>query len=160
MTEIIQPKYWTYKKRIFQSIKRISFILLVILIVGLINNDYLIVSSIFFIVILFVIIITSLIQNKEYLESLGINENTQTIRLKIRLKDAIKFDKEILIEDLEIKIKKIYRVYSFYVLEIYNKREKILAQHTYGEWTKEKFIQILKKVNDLKGIKTYTDYIR
>ncbi|NOZ46003.1 MAG: hypothetical protein GXO79_04390 [Chlorobi bacterium] len=157
MNTIFQPKYRTYSNRIFHSLKRVSIILIALVLIGLISNLYLV---IFVFLMLIILTLYSIIQNKEYIEKIEINEELKTIKIKTRTKDYENVEKEYSINEIDIIIKKTYVVYPTFILEIFSNKNRILKQKTLGEWNTDYFINILKKVNELKGKKTYIDYVK
>ena len=159
MTTIIEPKYRTYIQRSFSPLKKISIIFFVVLLIGLLGENLFISLS----VILFfslIVITASLVQNSVYLERIEINENRNTIIVKTRTRDKVNDIQEYLIENIDIKIKKTEVIYSTYILEISHSKKRIIKQRTLGEWNTDYFIQILKRINEIKGKNTFIDYIR
>lgn len=159
MTTIIEPKYKTYYQRSLSPLKRISMIIFVIFIFGLLG-DSLFITIGFIVCILTLLITVSLIRNSEYLEKIEIDDNTNTVIVKTRTRDNVNDIQEYLIEFIDIRIKKTEVVYPTYILEIYHNKKRIIKQRTFGEWNTEYFIQILQRINEIKGKKTFINYIR
>ena len=159
LISIIEPEYRTYFQRSLSPLRKISLILIVLFIIGLLGDNFLITNVIILFLSVLVISI-SLIQNSEYLEKIEINENRNTISVKTRTRDKVNDIQVYLIENIDIKIKKTEVIYPTYILEISHCKKRIIKQRTFGKWNTDYFIQILKRINEIKGKNTIIDYIR
>jgi hypothetical protein len=148
-----------YIERVVSNVfnPRISFLLIVILI-GLLSNQFL--TSLFVSSALFVIVIISSIINNIYLlKEIAIDETDRILKYSI-----IKYNKpyktvECKVDDIVISIKSNRIIYRSFVMVIKHK-DFIYKQNTLGGWNTSEFIEVVKKLNDLKQLPTFVDWVK
>jgi len=160
----ISPVYKSYIVRSLGGVKPIIIVsILAVFFVGLLNGRFgFNISLVLGGVIFLVVMIVSLIENAILLRSFEINEETNTIILTLMKFNhhykTLKFD----IDEVKIEIQERGIVYESYFLKIMikNNDSQVLRQSSVGGWNTKLFVDIIKKVDEIKGTTTDVSYVK
>jgi hypothetical protein len=149
-----------FKKRIWMSFKKpILLLIFPCIIIGLISGIKILFLCIFYVILLLLIIlIKSYINNKYFLCSIEIDSDARNLSYTILKFDKIYKRMEIEIDEIDVSIKEKLGVYKTFHLRI-----KHLGfhfnQNASGGWSEEEFVSIVKKVNEIKGLPSYLNFV-
>jgi len=107
------------------------------------------------------LLIRSFYLNRNYLNSLTLFEDKGVVLLNILKYNKSISEIKIDLDDFSVKIME--NIYSFgpsYRLHLFKSKELIYTQYECLDWDRGTFIEIVRKVNDIKGLKSYTSWVK
>lgn len=156
---IWEKNYHSFNKRVWKTSKKA----LLVYVIGL--TPFLFISAVSTLISMItgalLLLIRSYYLNRKYLKSLVLFEDQRFVLINI-----FKYNKSILeikidLDDFNVKI--VENIYSFgpsYRLQIYKCNELIYKQYECLDWDRGTFVEIVRKINNIKGLKSYTSWVK
>ncbi|MDX9783057.1 MAG: hypothetical protein RBT35_08815 [Bacteroidales bacterium] len=161
---IYNAEYKPYIIRSLNGFRPIIFIgFFAMILVGLLNGEAGIKISILIgAAFLLVVFVFSLIENRTYLKSIEIVEETKNITLIIYKYNRFQKRVEFKLSDLKIEIQETVIVYESYYLKITEREsgKRVFKQASVGGWNTKLFVDVIKELDKINSTTTDVSYIK